>query len=79
MEERHQLLRSFRRALSSKLKRLVSQENILRVRNSYMLKDLGEVNPAVAGPLVSFDGLMEVCSNGMDSSSVDVINETMLR
>jgi len=78
MEERHQLPPSFRRALSSKLKRLVSQDKILRVRNSYKLKDLGEVNQAVEGPLVVFDGSMEVCSNGIDASSVDMINEASM-
>lgn len=43
-----------------------------------MLKDLGEVTPAVAGPLVPFDGSMEVCSNGMYASSVHMINEASM-
>lgn len=75
MEERHQLPPSFRRALSSKLKRLVLQEKISRVRNGYKLRDLAEVNPAVPGPLLPIDGSMQLCSNGTDASSVNMINE----
>ena len=46
------------RALSTKLKRLVSQENILRVRNNYKLIDMAEVNLSLLGPLVLIDGSM---------------------
>lgn len=78
MEDRHQLPPSFRRALSTKLKRLVSQEKILRVRNSYKLRDMVEVNSAVSGPLVLIDGSMQLSSNGMDSSSVDMVNQASM-
>lgn len=108
MEDRHQLPPSFRRALSSKLKRLVSQEKILRVRNSYKLRDMvdvnsavsgppvlvdgsmdsavsgppvlidGSMNSAVSGPPVLIDGSMQLCSNGMDASSVDTVNQASM-
>jgi hypothetical protein len=57
MEERHQLPPSFRRTLGSKLKRLVSQEKIIKIHNSYKLKDMAEPRAAVLGPRNSADGL----------------------
>ena len=58
-----------------KLKCLVSQENILRVQNSYKLRDMVEVNSAMSVPLDLIDGSMQLDSNGMESSSVDMVNQ----
>lgn len=78
MDERHQLPPSFRRTLGSKLKRLVSQEKISRIRNNYKLKDMAERRAAVSGPLNPTDGAMRLCYTAMDAASVEMINEASM-
>nr|ADE76468.1 unknown [Picea sitchensis] len=78
MEERHQLPPSFRRTLGSKLKRLVSQEKIIRIRNSYKLKDMAEPRAAVLGPRNSADGLKQLWYNPMDAASLETINQASM-
>lgn len=78
MEERHQLPPSFRRTLGSKLKRLVSQEKIIKIRNSYKLKDMEELRAAVSGPRNPADAAMRLCYTAMDATSVETINQASM-
>lgn len=78
MEERHQLPPSFRRTLGSKLKRLVSQEKIIKIRNSYKLKDMAELRAAVSGPRNPTDAAMRLCYTAMDAVSVETINQASM-
>lgn len=78
MEERHQLPPSFRRTLGSKLKRLVSQEKIIKIRNSYKLKDMAELRAAVSGPRNPTDAAMRLCYTAMDAASVQTINQASM-
>lgn len=78
MEERHQLPPSFKRTLGSKLKRLVSQEKIMKIRNNYKLKDMVELGAAVSGPPNPTDGAMLPYYNAMNDASTEVINQASM-
>lgn len=84
MEERHELPPNFRRILGTKLRRLVTQEKIMKIRNSYKLKDMpptSEVKSEVLGSPIPMDNSMQYSSafsNTMDTFSVDRINEASM-
>jgi len=78
MEERHQLPPSFRRTLGSKLKRLVSQEKIIKIRNSYKLKDMSEPRVAISGPLNPTECAMQLSYKALDAASMEMINEASM-
>lgn len=84
MEERHELPPNFRRILGTKLRRLVTQEKVMKIRNSYKLKDMpptSEVKSEVLGSPIPMDNYMQYSSafsNTMETFSVDRINEASM-
>lgn len=84
MEERHELPPNFRRVLSTKLRRLVAQEKVIKIRNSYKLKDMAstaDVASEVLGSAIPMDNSMQYSSafsNTIDTFSVDRVNEASM-
>jgi len=84
MEERHELPTNFKRMLGPKLRRLVAREKVMKIHNSYKLKDMPsttEVISEVLGSPIPVDNSMQYSSafsNTMDTFSVDRINEASM-
>lgn len=84
MEERHELPTNFKRMLGPKLRRLVAREKVMKIHNSYKLKDMPsttEVISEVLGSPIPMDNSMQYSSafsNTMDTFSVDRINEASM-
>uniref|UniRef100_A0A0D6QZP2 MYB transcription factor n=1 Tax=Araucaria cunninghamii TaxID=56994 RepID=A0A0D6QZP2_ARACU len=83
IEERHEVPSNFRRLLSSKLRRLVTQDKIVKIRQNYKLKDqlsATEVKPAVLEPTNPADSLFQHPSITCDmmDASIDRINEASM-